>query len=246
MRILVGLVKLSLTLLALVVVAGLAAYLTIRVMTGKDSVEVPDLVGLPMPEALRRLDEVGLRIRIEEEGKNAFDDRIPAGNVLRQSPAPGSYLKQDRRVRVVLSLGRRDVFVPRVVGEAATAAQMRIHDAGLRLGDIVYVPSELVPENVVIDQEPTRLTGTESRVGLLVSSGAVPLAFVMPDLLGRPAVRSRDFLELNGFRVRVETEYYDGVAEGTVVRQKPLAGYLVRVGDAIWLWSSLPTGRLAP
>lgn len=224
---------------ALLIVGGLAAWITVRVMTGKGSVEVPQLIGLDMSDAIRKLDQAGLRVHIDEDDTRAFDDVIAANQVLRQTPSAGSFRKRDSSVRVVLSLGPKDVYVPRVVGEAATTAQARIHDAGLRVGDVVYVPSRAVPEGVVMDQEPARLgSSADSVVNLLVSSGAVVSGYVMPDLIGKPSIRARAKLELHGFRVRTETEVYDGVPEDTVVRQKPLSGYMVRAGDPVLLWTS--------
>jgi len=242
MRYLWALAKIGATLIALAAVAAVAGYITIQVVTGKESVEVPDLTGIEMSEALRQLDEVGLRLQLEEEDPSGFDDVVPAGHVLRQHPAAGSYLKRDRKVRAVLSLGPRDVYVPRVVGEDVTTAQRRLQDAGLKLGDIVYVDHPLVPENVVVDQEPSRVsTGSDGRINLLVSSGGGDDAFVMPDLLGARAALVGAVLERRGFRLLTETEPYDGIPPGTIVRQKPLAGSQIRAGGTIWVWASRPT-----
>lgn len=241
MRYLLAVVKYGLLLIALAGVAALAGYITIKIVTGKESVVVPDLAGLEMSEAYRRLEAVGLRPQLAEQDQNAFDERVPANHVIRQSPAAGSILKRDRKVKVTLSLGARDVYVPRVVGERLNSAQVRIFDAGLRVGDVVYVSTSLVPDNVVIDQEPPRLTTGDDRVNLLVSGGDEPTAFVMPDLIYKPAREAGRMLERAGFRVRIEVESYDGFPAGTIVRQKPLAGYQIRVGDTIGLWSSRPS-----
>ena len=63
-------------------------------------------------------------MQLEEDVEDAFDDRVQLNHVLRQHPAAGSFLKRDRKVRVVLSQGARDMFVPRVVGERVAEAQL--------------------------------------------------------------------------------------------------------------------------
>jgi len=245
MRFLWGAVKFFLILGALAAVVGIAFLLTLRFATTVESVAVPDLVGLDPPTAIRALNPLGLGIQFEEDEKNAFDDEIPAGHVLRQTPAPGTFLKKSRKVKVSLSLGSRRLFVPRVVGEPVTTAQVRIQEAGLGVGDLVYVSSYMVPENVVIDQEPVRLDeSVASSVSLLVSSGRPPGVYVMPDLIGKPQLRLQALLELSGYRVKVQSEVYEGIPEGRIVRQKPLAGYSIRAGDPVWLWvSQRPAGR---
>lgn len=239
MRFLWALVKVAFTLVGLVAVAAAAAFLTIEYATAARKVEVPPVLGLDVPSATRKVQGTGLQIDFEADEKNVYDETVPANHVVRQEPAAGSLLKEGRRVRVTLSLGPRNFYVPRVVGQPATTAQVKLQEAGLGPGDVVYAPSVLVPENHVVDQEPPRiLPGREARVNLLVSSGALPSTYVMPNLIGRPGGRARGFFERNEFRVKVEVEPYEGVPSGTVIRQRPAAGKPLRDGDAVWLWTS--------
>ena len=240
MRFLWNLIKLGFLVAAAGGIAFVTFLLTIQYVTTTRAVQVPDVVGLSQATASRRMDAAGLRIQFEEDEKNTFDDRIPPGHILRQDPPAGSKLKQDRKVRVVVSLGPRNTYIPRVVGETLGPAQMKIQQAGLKVGDVVYVASPLATENTVMDQEAARTTGADGQVNLLVSSGLSAPVYVMPDLIGKPALRARAFLELRNFRVSVEREPYDGVPEGTVVRQKPFAGHPVRVGDSLRLGVSVP------
>src|SRR5688572_2098188 len=115
-RLLWGTIKLGLMLGALAGVAGLAAYLTIQFVTTTKSVEVPDLVGMTPTQATRALNDLDLRLQFEEDERNLFDERVAPGHIARQEPAAGNKLKQGRKVKVVLSLGARHLFVPRVVG----------------------------------------------------------------------------------------------------------------------------------
>src|ERR1044072_1963926 len=115
MRLLWVLVKLAVLMVALGAGAGVAAYLTIQSATTARKVEVPGIVGMDVPAATRKLEGAGLHIDFEPEEKNTYDESVPASPVLKQDPPPGAFLKQDRRVRVALSLGSRNLYVPRVV-----------------------------------------------------------------------------------------------------------------------------------
>jgi beta-lactam-binding protein with PASTA domain len=58
----------------------------------------------------------------------------------------------------------------------------------------------------------------------------------MPDLVDRDYQTVRGFLELHGFRVgSVKFEPYEGVSESLVLRQFPLPGHPLRLGEVISL-----------
>ena len=72
----------------------------------------------------------------------------------------------------------------------------------------------------------------DSPIGLLVSSGAGPQYFVMPDLLGREITGARQQLEALGFKVSTPP---GAPTLGTIVMQVPPPGSRIVRGDAILL-----------
>jgi beta-lactam-binding protein with PASTA domain len=78
----------------------------------------------------------------------------------------------------------------------------------------------------------------DAPVGLLISSGAGPEYFVMPDLLGREIGGVRRQLEALGFRVFTPPA---AASIGTIVFQNPAAGARITRDDAIMLQA---TGRM--
>ena len=79
------------------------------------SVAVPELAGKTPADAFRIVRSVGLKLE-EQENRARYDDRIPAGRVLLQQPEAGSLAKPAQVVRVVLSLGPRELRVPDLAG----------------------------------------------------------------------------------------------------------------------------------
>jgi len=237
-RLAVSLAKLAGFIIVLAVASWLAFWLTIRAATEeKEIVTVPDLRALDTRTALERVNSVGLRLVIQDDAKSQYDASVPRNHVLRQDPPPGTRLKADRRVSVVLSLGPHDRYVPNVVGEAVSEAQLRLHESGLTVGDLVYVSSARVAENAVIAQEPTSVAeASDGIVDLLVSSGQSERVWVMPDLIGRGVTRIEAYLQLRQLRVKIEYEDYTGMPQGTIIRQKPRAGHPLRGRDVVWLW----------
>ena len=172
-RFLIGSFKLIVFGIALAGAAGLAFWFTIqRAQDEREVVEVPELYGLDTRQALSEVNQVGLRLVIEDDSKSQYDAHVPLNAILRQDPAAGTRLKADRRVRVTLSLGPHDLYVPRVVGEPVSDAQVQLHESGLTVGALVYIKSRTASENSVIDQQPSpEDSAQDGVVNLLVSAG---------------------------------------------------------------------------
>ena len=235
-RLLVILVKAGLLLGALAVTAGLAAWFTIAFFADeKHVVTVPELRGLDTTEALRKVNELGLRLVVDDASKSQYDPNVPFNHILRQDPPAGSQIKTDRKVRVLLSLGAHNLYVPQVVGLTAPAAQIKLHEAGITVGDLVYAHTPRTPEGTVLAQEAA---GDGGVINLLVSGGVQDAVYVAPDLIGKSETAARTLLESRRFKVKLEFESYPGLPEGTVIRQKPQAGYPLKANDVVSLWVS--------
>ena len=101
------------------------------------SVAVPDLTGKTPDEALRAALDAGLQIE-EQEGRARNDDKIPRGKVLLQQPEAGSLAKPAQAIRVVLSLGPRELRVPDLTGLAPRAAALKLARESLQLGPVSW------------------------------------------------------------------------------------------------------------
>jgi len=95
-----------------------------------DEVEVPDLEGLPYADAVTRLEDLGLEVRLESEQ----DDDLEPGHVVRTEPEAGEEVELGDRVTVVVSVDV--VEVPRLGGKDLEEATERLEDAGLELGNV--------------------------------------------------------------------------------------------------------------
>ncbi len=222
--------------IALVVVAAISAYLTVRRAVAGRDVLVPDLSGMTSDEAREILRKQGLML---EQVSERHDPHVEPGRVLVQEPPPGSSIKVDRKIKVVLSLGDTGGAIPEVRGAAARGAQITLQQQGLHVADPIYAYTSKESENLVVGQDP--LAGEfglkEGRVTLLVSRGRRPVVYVMPDLTGRREAEVLRFLTRAGLRpapTRHESSP-SGAASGTIVAQRPEAGYPVRAGDLVTL-----------
>ena len=218
-----GLVQYVLLGAALALTAGLAAVITMRVVLLSQEVSVPSLLGKRMPEAGEIASRADLQVRVE--GKR-HDPQVPPDTVLAQEPEPGSTLKTRRSIRVWLSLGPKLVDVPNVVGEGLRTARVTLEQAEVTVSRVVQVHNAAPAGTVLVQSPPsgdTRDLGNGA--ALLVSLGPRPLAFVMPDLIGRSSDAVVPGLQAAGLRIgQLRQRPYPGALPNTILRQTPIAG----------------------
>ncbi len=219
----------------LAVIAAFSAYYTVRHSISGRVVQVPDVTDRNLQEARSLLREQGL---ILEEAAQRNDDRVPEGHIIAQDPAPGTDIKLQRKVKVVVSLGDKITPIPDLRGGAARKAQITLQQEGMRLGGQVYVYTRREGENLVVGQDPyPGSSGIPERgISLLVSRGDRPLSYVMPDLVGRREEQVSRFLSRAGLRRGpLRTAPGHPAPPGTIVAQNPPAGYRIQHGDLVTL-----------
>ena len=227
------------------VLAGVLATATwisfARFVQGK-SLKTPSFVNLTPDEAASRATELGLSVQIDS-AQDAFDDAVPAHRVRGQSPGAETAVKSGQTIRLFLSLGPRAVRMPDLTGLPARAATLALSKAGLKEAALASArlpgPTGVVAQGVA----PGTIAGPDTPVDVLVNRGASEVAWVMPDLIGRDFERVKTAFEERGFRIGgVRSQAYEGAANGTILRQFPLAGAPVTRRDALSFVIASPEG----
>lgn len=122
-----------------------------------------------------------------------------------------------------------------LVGQTQRAAELRLTQDGLALGDVAEIRSPDYPAEIVVAQTPAAKSSSP-RVALLVNRGERGASYVMPDLIGVNGDRAAEILRGHGFRVAVVASApYPGVAAGIVIRQSPRGGFQIMPGEPISL-----------
>jgi len=233
-----SLVVLGLALVAFVVGLGIFNGVVMpRLIHSTGEVQVPDLTNLTVDQAERALRPTGL---VLSHAGERFDPGVPRGFILLQDPPAGTPVRGRTRVLVTVSLGEEFSSVPELFGESLRSAQLLLERAGLRLGGVTRAPSEEVGQDLVAASDPPAegVLPRGTAVALLVSQGAGPEEYVMPDLAGREMNGVRRQLEALGFRVDVPP---GAPSVGAIVAQSPAPGSRV-TRDALVTLSA--TGRV--
>jgi serine/threonine-protein kinase len=211
-----------------------------RAIVGR-SVTVPDLTSKSPEEAIRAAHIVGLQIE-EQGGRARYDERVPRGHVLLQQPEAGSLAKPSQVIRIVLSLGPRELRVPDLSSLAPRAAALKLSRESLELGTVSWYRDPATPPGIVAqDPEADTPAAKGEPVKVLMSRGTSDLRIVMPDFVGKDAQTVKARLEKFGFRVgSARYEVYEGVKPNTILKQFPPAGYPLSNREVVSLTVSRP------
>ena len=221
----------------LAVVFVVSAYLSFNLFVRRGATSVPELAGLSAEEAERLLADQGLRYRAADPA-GRWSDKVAEGRVLESRPKAGSSVKRGSAVEILVSLGARLARVPELGGKAVSAAELTARAEGLELGETLSVYATGTEPGAVVGQSPAPGTSAPagSKVDLLIALEAPESAFVMPDLVYRHYEPVRRSFERGGFRFgSVKYEPYEGIADGTILRQSPLPGHPLHRRDVITL-----------
>ena len=154
--------------------------------------KVPPITGRNSADARGILEENGyVVIRLEET------NQAEAGIVVRQEPASNSELLPGEAVKIVVSTGPGQIFVPDVRGNTTIEAFRTLNGLGFDV-DERFEASETILDGAVIDTEPPVRTpvNPQSRIVVIISSG--PPVAIVPDVQGLLFDTGRLTLEREG------------------------------------------------
>ncbi len=191
-------------------------------------VPIPDVVGTTQPQAQAALVNAGLTLGTVT---TQFENTIPAGIVVSQSPSYCTDVATGTAISLVVSLGPNYVAVPNIVGATQSSANFAIKSVGLTVGVATPQISATVPAFNVISQDPP--AGKQALPGSAVnydfSEGAQPLVQV-PDLTASPFTS----IIAGGLTVGTITPVLSPtVPKFNLISQDPLPGTLVPPGTPV-------------
>ena len=194
---------------------------------------VPDVIGLQLGEAKKKLRESGLE---PKEAEYKADKRYEIGAVILQNPLAESDVKYGRGVYLTISGGEELVDVPNLKGKSIREATFNLERCGLKLGMISYEPSEEIFENTIIRQETAPNTKVKSgnHIDVTVSQGRTTDMHSMPDVSLKTLTEAEKVLIDEGFRIgKITYQTNLDLLPNTILEQYPRAGALVQLGQTV-------------
>ncbi|MDX6532426.1 MAG: eukaryotic-like serine/threonine-protein kinase [Gaiellales bacterium] len=165
---------------------------TLFVSTGPKSIDLPNLRGKTVDEALQTLADRGLPTPRQEQ----IPAKLEAGLVVRTDPPPGP-VKPDTVVTLFVANGNTPV--PNVIGLSCDEATQKLMEFNLQ-ANCTDAPNDTVPAGQVFDQNPGagQPAPQGSTVDLQVSTG--PQQVPVPDVRGLALFDARQQLKDAGLK----------------------------------------------
>ncbi len=209
-----------------------SAALTLQIVRNAQTIATPSLAGRTLGAATNEAAQRRLRVKVTGRKNHP---KIAAGRVIEQDPAPGVAIKENRTLRVVLSMGPKKTTVPDVQGQGLRSARLRLEGMGVPIRRIIEAPST-VEDDTILVQVPE--AGVVENLGdgvlLVVARNGSMRDYVMPDLIGKSLTDIARLFESRGFvPPQVQYKSYPGLARGTILAQSLLAGYRLNPKTAV-------------
>lgn len=191
-------------------------------------VKVINFVGMTYNDAIKSAAKAELVIKVSEK---KYSDSVPENTVMAQSVPADSVITNDKVIELTVSLGKKTVVVPYVIGATEANAKAMLGEKELKV-TVEYKNSDSFAAGLVMSQSVAAkkevTPGTE--VKITVSKGAA--SFAVPNVVGKSEASAKSTLNAKGLKVSVTYAKNSSVAEGNVISQNPSSGN-VKSGDTV-------------
>jgi Uncharacterized protein conserved in bacteria len=196
------------TLLTIITVTLILANLTFLIWVKKyNYVKVPSLKGKFIVEAILELQKYDLYPKIE-----SIYSSDSYGLVLNQTPEAGKMIKNKRYVRLLVSLGPFVKTLEDFSGKSQYYVEKKLLEISsfikkeIKIKEILYQYSDIIPPGYVISQEPQ--AGTDlllvDNITLIISKGPLVGEIIVPSFKGLNENEAIEKAKENGILLKIE------------------------------------------
>lgn len=205
----------------------LIAFFSLRFYTKHgEGLNVPELKGLALSQAVSKLEDLGLRYEVD----SVYVMDKPPGIVTDQDPDANTFVKGNRTIYLTINTTQApNVKFPAIEAKSLREAQAMLESYRLKLGDTTYKPD--VARDVVLEAyfggqqiREGEVLPTGSTVDLVLGDGRGNEEVELPNLVGLTIDEAK--FSLKGAMLSIGQVTYDGqitdTANAVIITQFPL------------------------
>ena len=200
----------------------------LTVSKGSERYVVPQLIGLTPEAAVNLIAKFPITTGTITE---VFNSEIPKGYVISTDPIPGTKVRRDATVNLVVSKGIETLALASYVGKIGEEALTELSDAGFDV-TVTYAFDEKVIPGGVISQNPAGGNISKgAKIELFVSKGSAFVTIPTKGIIGQTQARATQILKDLGLDVKVKILGATKVKK--VINVSPKEGTKVRRGSTV-------------
>lgn len=239
--------------IVVVLIAGSVIFLNVVTQHNRELI-VPDFTNMTVAEAEALAADAGMRVEVTD---SVFAKRIRKGAVRDQNPAPGSKVKEGRRISLTINaLNAKKVTMPNLIDLSMRQALAELQSRGLVLGKLIYV-RDMATNNVLRQLHgnreiaPGTSVETDTVVDLVVGLNPdTEASTYVPDVLGKRYMSAVDALHKQSLNIKTlrfddSVKTYEDSLDAVVYRQSPEASDIpVNLGNDVSLYLTVNPERI--
>jgi serine/threonine-protein kinase len=200
----------------------------LTVSKGPERYLVPQLVGLTPEAAVNAIAKFPIKTGTITE---VFNSQIPKGFVISADPAPGTKVRRDATINLVVSKGIETLALASYVEKSGEEALTELTDAGFDV-TVTYAFDEKVIPGGVISQTPAGGDIPKgAKIELIVSKGSAFVTIPTKGIVGQTQAKATQILKDLGLVVKVKTLGANKAKK--VINVSPKEGAKVKRGSTV-------------
>jgi serine/threonine-protein kinase len=199
-----------------------------------------DVVNKPAATAMTELHQQGFT----NVSSRAETSSVTPGNVVTTDPVPGTRMRSNKPLVLLVSSGPVQVPVPNVVGQPEATATATLKDAGFEVNKTTAASPTVAAGTVISTNPPAHTSRAKgSAVQLVVSTGKPQVT--IPYLVGETPTQAGQTLGALGLKVYQSNETSSLIPAGQVTRTNPSSGSQVPIDSHVTVFVSIGVPQVA-
>ena len=199
----------------------------LTVSKGPERYLVPQLVGLTPEAAVNAIAKFPIKTGTISE---VFNSEVPKGFVVSAEPEPGTKVRRDATINLVVSKGIETLALASYVGKIGEEALTELNDAGFDVTVTYAFDEKIIPGGVISQNPASGDIPKGAKIELVVSKGSAFVTIPTRGIVGLSQSKARKLLESLGLVVRDKPS---GTKNKTVINVSPKEGTKVKRGSTV-------------
>ena len=216
----------------------IGSQVTVYVSMGEEKDELPAMApmqGMTKEVAQNYID--ALKGDLVAKYEEIFDDKIPAGQVVKTDPQQGAPLERGQTVVIYLSKGPDKVKVPNVIGKSRDQAERLLNNNGFKNIRFETEESDQAKDTVTrLSVNVNEAVSLDTEIVIYLSEGVIRER--VPLVEGKTLEEAKKLLNDRGFKTITEIREENNLEKGKVIRQSIASGVEIEITTEIVLYVS--------